>query len=45
MYSDACRMVEKSLLKSLGEAGQVKPRAQENEGVVGVKLEVEEHGD
>ena len=31
MYCGACRMGEKGLLKSLGEAGQVKPRAQEDE--------------
>ena len=31
MYCDACTMVEKGMLQSLGEAGQVKPRAQEDE--------------
>ena len=34
MYCDACRMGEKGLLKSLGEAGQAKPRAQEDEDEV-----------
>ena len=57
MYCDACRMGEKGLLKSVGEAGQVKPRAHEDEdevaaggadypiSVLGFKLEVEEDGD
>ena len=31
MYCGACRMGEKGLLKSLVEAGQVKPRVQEDE--------------
>ena len=31
MYCDACIMGEKGLLKSLGEAGQVKSRAKEDE--------------